>query len=93
MPIPAAPCGREGAFTPDPFPSIQPAPTTAQKGAQPVEQRVLIKAGPVEPCETCGTPVRTSQYQGGRPRLNEVRNGRDMPGGHTPQTCQERRNR
>jgi hypothetical protein len=58
-----------------------------------VKQRVLIKASPVEPCETCGTPVRTSQYQGGKPRLNEVRNGRDLPGGHTPQTCQERRNR
>lgn len=55
--------------------------------------RRLIKAGPTESCESCGTPVRVAQYEGGQPRLNEVRDGRDMPGGHTPDACQDARSR
>jgi hypothetical protein len=56
--------------------------------------RRLLRATPVEPCETCGTPVRTAQYEGGRPRLNAVRtdgNGQvqDRPGGHTPMDCND----
>lgn len=51
-------------------------------------RRKLIKTGPTEPCESCGTPVRVAQYEGGKPRLNEVHNGRDMPGGHTEDACQ-----
>lgn len=58
-----------------------------------LKSRRLIKAGPVEPCESCGTPVRVAQYEGGRPRLNEVRNGRDIPGGHTPDACRAKRHR
>jgi len=49
--------------------------------------RRLVRATPVEPCERCGTSVRTAQYEGGRPRLNEVRDGQDVPGGHTPMDC------
>lgn len=55
--------------------------------------RELIKAGPVEQCESCGTEVRVSQYAGRAPRLNAVRDGRDQPGGHTPADCQDRRQR
>lgn len=56
--------------------------------------RKLIKASPVEQCEAgCGTPVRVSQYEGGRPRLNAVRDGRDVPGGHTPDDCHDKRRR
>jgi hypothetical protein len=56
--------------------------------------RKLIQAGPVEKCESgCGTDVRVSQYEGGKPRLNEVNpaSGRDLPGGHTPAMCQDKR--
>jgi hypothetical protein len=53
--------------------------------------RRLIKAGPTEPCESCSTAVRVAQYEGGRPRLNEVREGRDLPGGHTPDACNQNR--
>lgn len=56
-----------------------------------MDQRDLVQAGPVEPCENCGTLVRVAQYAGGKPRLNEVRDGRDLPGGHTPATCRLRR--
>lgn len=58
-------------------------------------RRKLIAAGPVEPCESCGTPVRVAQYEGGRPRLNEVHQRgaavSDLPGGHTPGACQDKR--
>jgi uncharacterized protein YcbX len=55
-------------------------------------QRRLVRATEVAPCERCGTPVRTAQYEGGQPRLNEVRtdengNFRDAPGGHSPMDC------
>jgi len=93
MAIPGFASDAGATNSPTPVLPIQTDPTTAQKGARPVKQRELIKASPVEPCETCGTPVRASLYQGGKPRLNEVANGRDLPGGHTPQTCQERRTR
>ena len=43
--------------------------------------RKLIKAGPTEACESCSTPVRTAQYEGGQPRLNEVRGGRTSRAG------------
>lgn len=52
--------------------------------------RQLRAAGPTEPCESCGTLVRVAQYDG-PPRLNEVVNGRDMPGGHTSEKCQDSR--
>lgn len=58
-----------------------------------LESRRLINHGPTEPCESCGTLVRVSQYEGSAPRLNEVRAGRDLPGGHTPQACQDARRR
>jgi hypothetical protein len=54
--------------------------------------RKLIQAGPAQPCESCGTRVRVATYEGGRPRLNEVRERgdvvSDLPGGHTPLACQ-----
>lgn len=54
--------------------------------------RKLVTAGPTEPCESgCGAQVRVAQYEGGKPRLNEVWNGRDLPGGHTPEDCQDKR--
>jgi hypothetical protein len=57
-------------------------------------RRKLIEAGPAEPCEGgCGCTVRWARYEGGTPRLNEVRNGRDVPGGHTADTCQQQRHR
>src|SRR4029079_10544221 len=46
------------------------------KGRTTMPGRRLIKAGPTEPCESCSTAVRVAQYEGGRPRLNEVREGR-----------------
>jgi hypothetical protein len=55
--------------------------------------RRLIKSGPTEPCEKCGTSVRVSQYEGSQPRLNRVDNGQDMPGGHTPALCQDEQNK
>jgi hypothetical protein len=55
--------------------------------------RRLVQAGPVEPCESCGDPVRVAQYEGGSPRLNNVKitgeQVRDVPGGHTPGWCQD----
>ena len=57
-------------------------------------QRELVKAGPVERCESgCGSMVRVAQYEGGKPRLNVVRNGIDVPGGHPPDDCRDRRDR
>lgn len=53
--------------------------------------RKLVAAGRTEPCESCGTPVRVAQYEGGQPRLNEVRDGRDLPGGHAPDDCRQQR--
>lgn len=50
----------------------------------------LREAGKAEPCETCGTPVRWARYDGGR-RVFEVVNGRDLPGGHTPERCRAAR--